>query len=391
MIGEKVKQIPGILEEKSVDLWLTFVRETATMHDPALDLILGTSCTWQSAFMHTRGGRNIAIVGSLDEARIISTGIYGEVIGYVSSMREKLRDVIREVDPRVIAINTSRNDTMADGLTHGMYEILLEYLEKTEYPGRFTSSEQIISALRGRKSHEELERIAEAVRIAEEILELAGDYMKTGMSEQDVAGFILEEVARRGLETAWERETCPSVFTGPESAGAHAGPTEREIEGGHVLNFDFGVKYRDYCSDIQRTWYFPRPGEKEAPLQVIRAFETVRDAIREGAGMLRPGIEGWKVDDTARRFITSRGYDEYPHALGHQIGRSTHDGAGILCPRWERYGDLPYYPVEEGQVYTLEPRIVLEGYGVLTMEEIVVVEKDGCRFLSKPQERLYLA
>jgi Xaa-Pro aminopeptidase len=46
--------------------------------------------------------------------------------------------------------------------------------------------------------------------------------------------------------------------------------------------------------------------------------------------------------------------------------------------------------IEEEQVYTLEPRIILPGYGVATMEEIIVVRKTGGEFLSHPQNELYL-
>ena len=79
-----------------------------------------------------------------------------------------------------------------------------------------------------------------------------------------------------------------------------------------------------------------------------------------------------------------------PLGLGHQVGRSTHDGAGLLCPEWERYGNLPYLKIEENQVYTLEPRINIPGYGVATMEEIIVVRPEGGEFLSEPQRELIL-
>ena len=140
---------------------------------------------------------------------------------------------------------------------------------------------------------------------------------------------------------------------------------------------------------MQRTWYFLRDGETEAPDEVTRAFETIRDSIRLAAEAIRPGMEGREIDAVARGHITGEGYDEYPHALGHQVGRSTHDGAGLLCPEWERYGNLPYLKIEENQVYTLEPRITIPGHGIATMEEIIVVRPDGGEFLSRPQTELW--
>ena len=105
---------------------------------------------------------------------------------------------------------------------------------------------------------------------------------------------------------------------------------------------------------------------------------------------MKPGVMGKDVDAVARGHITDLGFDEYPHALGHQIGKQAHDGAGLLSPEWERYGNKPYALVEEGQCYTLEPRVNVPGYGVATMEEMVVVTKDGVRYLSEPQTEIML-
>jgi hypothetical protein len=39
MIKEKINQAIEILTEENIDCWLTFVRETSTTPDPAMDLI----------------------------------------------------------------------------------------------------------------------------------------------------------------------------------------------------------------------------------------------------------------------------------------------------------------------------------------------------------------
>ncbi len=387
---EKVEQAVGILREKGVDLWLTFVRESATNPDPALDLILGTTVTWQSAFLISATGETVAIVGSLDVANVRGRRIYDHVIGYKESIRPALLEWLHKLDPATIAINFSKDDVLADGLSHGMYLILEEILAGTPYAGRLESAEKIINALRGRKTEAELERIRKAVRVAQEIFQLVDAFVVPGMSEREVAQRVQREVERRGVGLAWDPEYCPSVFTGPESAGAHAPPTNRKIEAGHLMNIDFGVIVDGFASDLQRTWYFRRPDESGAPEVVQKAFAAVRDAITVAAEALRPGIEGWKVDQKARQHIVGQGFEEYPHALGHQIGRKAHDGAGLLCPRWERYGNLPYEKVEAGQVYTLEPRVTVPGYGVATIEEMVVVREDGVEFLSDRQMELYL-
>ena len=46
--------------------------------------------------------------------------------------------------------------------------------------------------------------------------------------------------------------------------------------------------------------------------------------------------------------------------------------------------------VEEGQIFTIEPRLPVKDYGTSTLEEEVVVTKNGCEFISPPQKELML-
>ena len=391
LIEEKLQQVPEVLVEQGIDAWLLFARESHNVHDPCFDLVVGTNVTWQSAFVLTAQGERFAIVGSLDRPNLEMHGHYREIIGYVGGIGDELRKLLARLDPGRIALNYSEDDSMADGLTHGMYLLLASTLAGTPYPQRFQSAAGIVATLRGRKSRTERERIAAACRDTITIYDRLTPRLRVGLTEKQVAAIIVEEMDRLGnLERAWDPEQCPAVFTGPESAGAHAGPTDRPIEPGHILNVDFGVRKEGFCSDLQRTWYFLRPGETKAPAEVERGFRTIVESIQKAAAVLKPGIKGGDVDDIARGHITAQGYAEYPHALGHQVGRAAHDGAGLLAPRWERYGALPELKVELGQVYTLEPRLTVAGHGVATVEEIVAVDAQGCTFLSPAQTELYL-
>ena len=389
IIKEKIEQAVSILNEKKIDMWMTFVCESATIHDPALDLIIGKNCTWQSAFIINSDGETTAMVGSL-EAENFKGGLYKNVIGYLKSIKEPLIEYLNVKKPNKIAINYSKNSVLADGLTHGMYLILLDHLKGTDFTDRLVSSEEIISALRGRKSETEIAIMNYAVVETQKIFDQVTKYIKPGRTEKDVADFIKGIVMEKGYELAWEEEHCPAVFTGPETQGAHSGPTNRKIERGHMVNIDFGIKHKGYCSDMQRTWYVLRENEEKPPKEVQEGFNVIRDAIQKVADNLKPGVKGCEMDDIARNYIIEKGYEEYPHGLGHQVGRNVHDGGVGLFPRWERYGDTPFMEVEEGQVFTIEPRLQVKDYGTSTLEEEVVVTNEGCNFISKPQKELIL-
>jgi Xaa-Pro aminopeptidase len=390
MISAKIEQAIGILNELDIDAWMIFARESATVHDPCIDLVVGGNVTWASAFILTRKGERIAVLGSLDKAAHELLGHYKEIVPYVQGVSGPLVEVLTRVDPKKIAIDFSLDDEMSDGMTHGQFLLLQRILEGTPYGARLVSADGIVSRLRSRKTAPELARIERACAETVDLFAQLDRRLEIGLTERRIAAIMVEIMEEKGLERAWDADHCPAVFTGPESAGAHAGPTDRVMEPGHLMNVDFGMRFEGYCSDLQRTWYCLRPGEKAPPAIVLDGFNAVRDAIRKAGELMKPGVKGVEVDAVARGHITGLGFEEYPHALGHQIGRAAHDGAGLLCPRWERYGTKPDAIVEAGQCYTIEPRVNVPGHGVATMEEIVVVTEDGVRYLSKPQTEIML-
>ncbi len=390
MILEKQKQAVEILNEKDIDMWMTFVRETGNIKDPMMDMIVGTGATWHSAFIITKNGETTAIIGSLEEANMKTVGTFQNIVPYLKSVKEDLIKVLNKYNPNKIAINYSRNSSLADGLTHGVYLELVDILKDTTYAERFVSSEDIVAALRGRKSQTEVDLIKEAIRETLIIFDEVTEFIEVGKTEKDVANFVKSKVKKRGFEMAWDEEHCPAVFTGPDTAGAHSGPTDKKIEKGHVINMDFGIKLNGYCSDLQRTWYVLRDGETEAPPEVMKGFNVIKDSIKMASDAMKPGKLAWEIDKVARDYIVSNGYEEYPHGLGHQVGRVAHDGGALMAPKWERYGNLPYMPLEKGNVFTIEPRLTIEGFGIATMEEIVWVKDNGVEYLSEPQRELYI-
>ncbi len=391
LIQEKVQQAIDILQQQEIDLWLTFVRETSGVRDPALDLLVGpANLTWPSALMITRQGGKLAIIGNLEKESLERLGVYDPILGYDTAVRDLLREIILRLDPQTIAVNTSRNNVHADGLTHAMYEMLREHLAGTPYADRLVSAEPIINSLRGRKTPAELARIREAVRITDEIFQQTFDYLQIGMTELEVADFMQAQVRARGLELAWPAENCPAVNSGPNSPVGHSGPTNIRLERGHLLHFDFGVKYEDYCSDIQRVVYLLREGETEAPVEVQRGFLTIRTAIEKARAAMRAGVTGNTIDVIAREIVTGAGYPSYPYALGHQLGRVAHDGGALLGPLWEKYGDSPNLKLEVDQVFTIEPGLAVPSYGYLGLEEDVVITENGAEYLGKYQSEIVL-
>ncbi len=391
LLQEKSNQAIGILKETNIDLWLTFVRETSGVRDPVLDFMIGPNdLTWQSALMFTKSGERIAIVGRYEADAVERLGIFDAVLGYDEGIRELLLETLQRIKPDKVAVNTSLNNVQADGLTHAMYEMLVGYLNGTPYADRLVSAEPVINALRGRKTQTEVERIRKAVEFTDEIYRKTFDFIRVGMTEKEIADYMHAQIAEAGVGFAWPRESNPAVNSGPESPVGHSGPTNIRVQPGHILHFDFGVKYEEYCSDIQRMAYVLREGETTAPSEVQHGFEIVRQAIEAARAAMRPGVQGVEIDSIARQIVTEAGYPEYKHALGHQLGQEAHDGGALLGPLWEKYGDSPKLHLEVGQVFTIEPGLAVPGYGHIGLEEDVVMTENGTEYLGTVQEKIVL-
>jgi len=148
--------------------------------------------------------------------------------------------------------------------------------------------------------------------------------------------------------------------------------------------------FRAVDSICSHAHYFLDEGETAVPDDVRHAWDALWASLDAGAAALRPGAAGWEVDAAARSALVAAGYPEPMHALGHQLGRSAHDGGTTLAPRWDRYGAAPLGLVEEGNVFTLEYGAAVRGRGYIGLEEDVVLTADGVEWLSTPQREPWL-
>jgi Xaa-Pro aminopeptidase len=123
---------------------------------------------------------------------------------------------------------------------------------------------------------------------------------------------------------------------------------------------------------------------------VQRGFTTIRTAIEKAREAMKPGVTGNSIDTIARKVLVAEGYPEFPHALGHQLGRVAHDGGALLGPLWEKYGEDPQRALEVGQVFTIEPGLAVPGYGHVALEEDVVITPQGAQYIGEPQREIVL-
>ncbi len=380
-LRKKLKFVQKTMEEEDIDVWVIFSREGN--EDPLAQDLRFSDLTWRSAAIIDRNGERTAIVGNLDVEAIKQGKFYHTVIGYASEgAAPKLKQWVRKRKPKKIGVNMSFDQGAADGLSSGMEA----YLRKSfgSFSKRFVSAENLAIALRARLVPEEVELVKKSISECEKMYDAAEKAIKPGKKDKYVHEYVQKLVADRGLKTAWARDHCPSVIVANSPAG-HVGYHNDTIQKGDFVRLDFGVSYQGYCSDIQRN-YFIGPGN--VPSGVRRMFDTARAANDAALSILKPGVAGYLVDQAARRLIVRKRFPEYRHALGHVLGRSTHEVGPLLGPRWpNRYGKQGERPVQKDMVFTIEPSVASK-YGTCNLEQDVLVTPNGYQELSKPQNEI---
>lgn len=387
---EKLPLIYQVIKENNVDAWLITGRETIMRSEPILpvlgdmDFIIATTLIFTSS-------KCIAIVSPLDvEGYRLIKGI-DEVIEYTTTMEETIKEVLKDLDPQRLALNFSNSDASSDGLTVGMKMMLDKVLAAIDFKGELVSAFPIISKVRGMKTSSQIAKIKDCAIKADEYLRRVPSICHPGMTSIEIFNFLHEVAYADGYGMSWADSQCPSVMVDPNVPQGHGGITDTPLVKGNVINIDYGVSKDGYCSDLQRMYYVLKDDENDAPESVKQAFYLVRDAIKAAKDFLRPGVTGFQVDQVARHMVVDNGYDSWNAALGHQVGHVTHDGGTILANRRPRYNrtELIDTPLDAGNVFTLEPGIMIPE-GRIGIEEDVVITKDGSEWLVEPQQELML-
>ncbi|MBI3447815.1 MAG: aminopeptidase P family protein [Acidobacteria bacterium] len=251
-----------------------------------------------------------------------------------------------------------------------------EDLEAAATGARLVATRGLVEGHRSVKEPEEIRRIESAVRVNAEAFDAGVAEIAGGVTEARVAAVIEGTMRERGAESpAFDS----IVASGPRGALPHARASMRRLVAGEPVVVDIGAKVDGYTSDMTRTVFLGEPGDLGR-----RVHAAVLEGVRRAEGLVRHGASIAAVDGAARDAVAEAGFADaaFRHGTGHGVGIEVHE-----APHVGRAADGAL--LAAGMVVTIEPGIYIEGWGGVRIEDIVVVERDGCRVLTTtPKEML---
>ena len=234
---------------------------------------------------------------------------------------------------------------------------------------------KLLLDLRGAKDEYEIDCFTQAQRITEQAFEEILPFLKPGVTEREVAAKLTYDMLRFG---ASKNSFDPIVVSGPNGSLPHGVPGDRAIQEGDFVTMDFGCIWGGYCSDMTRTVAIGQPTE-----EMVKVYDLVLQAQLAGISASKAGVPGKEIDAAARKVIEEGGYGPwFGHGYGHSVGLEIHEGPNANT-REERL-----MPV--GAVVSAEPGIYLPGKFGVRIEDLVVMEENGCRILTNAPKNLLI-
>src|SRR5450432_1128916 len=229
------------------------------------------------------------------------------------------------------------------------------------------SGDDAVTSIRLYKEASEIAAMRKAITVSEEALEATLNQIRVGMTEHEVTNLLLNKMAELG---SGGNAFDPIILSGPNSALPHGVPSDRRLQAGELLLFDFGTTFEGYPADITRTFAV---GSLDSELRKV--YDTVLAANEAGIRAIRPGVTAQDVDRAARQVIVDAGYGKYfLHRTGHGLGLDVHEAPNMV------EGNMQV--LEPGMVFTIEPGIYLSGRGGVRIEDNVVVTESGVDVLT---------
>lgn len=223
------------------------------------------------------------------------------------------------------------------------------------------------------KRDEEIKKIKKAQKITGEAYFHILNFIKTGVSEQDLALEIELFMRKNGAQnTAFDL----IVVSGENSALPHGVPGGRTLKPGDFITMDTGAVVDGYRCDMTRTVALGEVSEEQK-----NVYDIVLNAQCAALEKIRRGVTCGEIDAAARNIIKSAGYGEFfGHGTGHGVGLEVHEyplvSPGNSCI------------LSSGMIVTVEPGIYIPGKFGVRIEDMAKVTDYGYENLSKVPKSL---
>lgn len=254
----------------------------------------------------------------------------------------------------------------------------LKFYEYEQFKKRVqvAASPVSLQTLREVKDSDELGLIRKACELTDTCLNDVSKLIKDRVTEKELHWHIEKWIKSSGYDLAFE----PIVAFQSNSSlpHYHTKSNNTRLTKNNLILIDMGVKYKDYCSDITRMFYYGTP-DNELMNIYNKLLAVQQSAIDYCSAHIDQEFELKKIDLFVRGELVKAHLPNMPHSTGHGVGLQIHETPSISLNS--------KYKLKSGQVFTIEPGIYIEHTYGMRIEDSVCIH-NNIEILTKYTKKL---
>ena len=310
-----------------------------------------------------------------------------------------LLNIVKERNPKTIALNMGGTRGATNGLTHDSYKFLVDTLG-ADYSSRFVSAAPLIVEYMDTRIPEELETYRTAVALTDVLTQRAfsNEVITPGKTTVgDVRFWFLQQINNFGLGTWFQpdmRIQRQNHETGKSLQFLDVAEESAVIQRGDVIHIDCGLNYMGLSTDWQKMGYVLRAGEKDAPEGLKKALANTNKLQDALFTHIKPGAKGFEVYEATMTDMKNAGIEAMIYS--HSVGNQGHALGASVDFRRPTAGAPLEPPFREGSYTSIElntSTFVPEWGGqkvTIMMEDDAYLTKDGMKWFRPRQTAFYL-
>lgn len=217
----------------------------------------------------------------------------------------------------------------------------------------------------------ELEKIRNAGRLAAEVLEMIGPYVKANITTDELNQICHDYIVnvQNAIPAPLNYNGFPkSICTSVNHQVCHGIPSHKKLKDGDIVNIDITVLKDEYHGDTSKMFIIGKPS-----ILADRLIKITQECLYLGIEQVKPGVHLGDIGAAIQQHAEAQRFSVVREYCGHGIGKIFHEPPNIL-----HYGKVGTGEIlKAGMMFTIEPMINAgKRFVKLLPDEWTVVTKD---------------
>ena len=244
------------------------------------------------------------------------------------------------------------------------------------------------------KTPEQINKMRVAGALAAEVLVLLDDFVKPGITTQDIDTFVHDHIVN--VQQAVPATLGYHGFTGScctsiNQVVCHGIPGDAKVlKDGDIINIDVTVIKDGFHGDTSKMYFVGTPKP-----HLERLVRITQECMYKGIELVRPGARLGDIGSVIQQHAEKNNYSVVREYCGHGIGATFHEEPQVLHYGKPNTG----FTLKEGMTFTIEPminqgarqvKLLGDGWTVITKdrkpsaqwEHTILVTADGYEILT---------